>query len=97
MMVKEMTDKILDLVEALYPDFKEYAVNEDFHSWMEYACELDEIRYRIHGGTTEEVVAYLNARMAKLRAASAEHNACVDVASNLEETFPQFKGVFKYE
>lgn len=87
-------DKQLDIIESLYPDFTEYADNKLFMHWMEYACELDTIRVYHYN---DDLVEHLNTRLLKLRAGSAEHDACVDVASTLEEALPQFKGVFKYE
>ena len=92
-MVNDTLDKQLDIIESLYPDFTEYADNTLFYHWMEYACELDSIMHHYN----DDLVEHLNARLLKLRAGSPEHDACVDVASTLEESLPQFKGVFKYE
>lgn len=88
-------DTTLAIVEALYPDFNDYADNARFDYWMDYACELDIL---MSAAYTETIVDYLNSRLLKLRASSPEHDACVDVASNLEESQPTiYKGVFKYE
>lgn len=89
-------DKQLDIIEGLYPDFREYADNAQFFYWMDYACELDVIRNVVYDDD-KDVVAYLNERMLKLSNVGAEHHAATDVASTLEESLPQFKGVFKYE
>ena len=101
MMVSEMMadtiDTVLDIIESLYPDFKEYADNEKFHYWMEYACELDELRF-LTGEVDKDYIDYLNKRMSMLSSNKPEHQACTDVASTLEEAIPsKFKGVFKYE
>lgn len=95
----KLKDKVLDIIDSLYPDFTEYAVNANFNHWMEYACELDTISVAVWTDTGDgSLIDYLNKRLLQLRSSSAEHDACVDVASTLEETLqPQFKGVFKYE
>jgi hypothetical protein len=93
-----VNDKTLSIIESLYPDFSEYANNADFYHWMNYACELDVIIASAYDNTNEAITEYLNKRMLQVRSSSAEHDACVDVASTLEETLPEtFVGVFKYE
>jgi len=101
MMVIEMkadtVDKVLNIIESLYPDFKEYADNEQFHYWMEYACELDELMF-LAGEVDKDYIDYLNKRIFMLSSNKPEHQACTDVASTLEEAIPsKFKGVFVYE
>lgn len=91
--MNETLDTQTVIIESLYPDFSEYADNTVFHYWMDYACELDTIMHHYN----DDLVKHLNERLLKLRPSSAEHDACVDVASTLEESLPQFKGVFKYE
>lgn len=92
--MNETLDAQYAIIESLYPTFDEYADNSMFHHWMEYACELDMILYHYN----DDLINHINTRLLKLRAGSPEHDACVDVASTLEETIPnQFKGVFKYE
>lgn len=98
MMVNTMANETLEaqseIIDSLYPTFDEYADNSKFHYWMEYACELDMVMHHYN----EDLIEHINTRLLKLRAGSAEHDACVDVASTLEETIPkQFKGVFKYD
>lgn len=89
-----VTDKVLDIIESLYPDFREYEDNSSFYFWMDYACELDLIRVAAYN---DAVTDYLNNNIAKLRAGSAQHDACVDVASTLQESVPAYQGVFIYE
>jgi hypothetical protein len=90
-------NKVFDIIESLYPDFKEYADNAQFHYWMEYACELDEVVNVVYI-EDDKLIAYLNKRMSMLSSSKPEHHACTDVASTLEESIPsKFKGVFTYE
>lgn len=84
------------VVESLYPDFSDYADNSQFNYWMDYACELDDIMARVWGDTVG-IIHYINHQMLNKNAGSASHDACVDVASNLEESVPEYKGVFVYE
>jgi hypothetical protein len=84
------------LIDTLQPDFKEYADNEQFHYWMSYACELDEIRFN-NQGDTDALVEYLNKRMRDKLELHPEHHAAVDVATSIESMIPQFAGRFKYD
>lgn len=102
MMVNAMVnDTTLSIIESLYPDFNEYANNERFFHWMDYACELDVLLATAYAEESDfgiGLVEMLNSKIKGLRAGSAEHDACVDVASTLEESLPtHFKGKFKYE
>lgn len=92
-------DKVIAIVASLYPDFTEYADNSKFFYLMDYACQLDVIQETVDRFPDKDVLKeMLNTKISTLRSGSAEHDACVDVASNLEEAMPdQFKGVFKYE
>lgn len=93
-----VNDKTLSIIESLYPDFSEYEDNAQFFHWLDYACELDFILASAYDRTNESLIAYLNKRMLELRSSSAQHDACVDVASTLEESVStHFKGKFKYE
>jgi hypothetical protein len=94
--VDKEIDKILAIIDNLQPDFREYAEDDSkFDYWMDYACELDEIASVVC--KDEDVVAYLNNQMDRLFSSTAEHHACTDVATTLEENFKQYEGVFKYE
>lgn len=89
-----MSKLIDDVVVLMQPGMEEYADNSEFHHWLDYACELDEIalvNYR-----EEDVTAYLNKRMKDYPSAHAVHHACCDVASTLESISPEHKGVFVY-
>lgn len=89
-----MSETVYEIIASLQPDFKEFADNTQYHYWMDYACELDVLE--VVAG--DNLVGHLNERMAKLASSRAEHQACVDVASTLEEALPEkYKGVFKYE
>lgn len=89
-------DKVIDIIRSLEPDFSEYTDNGNFFYWMDYATELDDIENEVHIND-DLVVEYLNKRF-KINAPRPAYDACVDVASTLEEALPeQFKGVFKYE
>ena len=92
----KMLDKILDVVESLYPTPDEYGDNGKFFYWMDYACELDDVMSRIHGG--DDWNSYVNQQLKKFVKDTAKYDAYVDVASSLEEVIPsKFKGVFVYE
>lgn len=82
------------IMDALRPSFAEVCDNKMFTHWVNYEIEIDEIQY--HTIDKESLVEYLNKRMAKVRAGSAEQDACVDVASTLEETLPTYQGEFQY-
>jgi hypothetical protein len=89
-------EKVIGIINSLQPDFKEYADNGNFFYWMDYATELDDIENDVHIND-DLFVIYLNKHF-KTGAPGPKYDACVDVASNLEEAMPdQFKGVFKYE
>lgn len=90
---------IFATIESLYPRFDEYADNGNFHRWMDYACELDNIMHNAWSSEPDALVAYINKRLSEVRSGSSEHDACIDVASNLEEStrLTGFKGVFLYE
>lgn len=88
-------DKILDAIESLYPTPDEYSDNDRFFYWMDYACELDSVRYNI--GDPDQN-SYINQRLQSFKKDSAEHDALTDVASTLEELYPtEYKGAFVYE
>lgn len=82
------------IMDALRPNFAEVCDNKMFNHWVDYEIELDEIQY--HTIDKESLVEYLNNRMLKARAGSAEKDACVDVASTLEETLTTYQGEFQY-
>lgn len=85
------------IIDSLYPDFTEYANDERFHYWMDYACELDEIAH-VQWLNAINITDYINNHIRLYRAGSAKHDACVDVALNLEESLSTiYKGVFKYD
>ena len=87
-------DMLLDIVGSLQPNFAEYNDNSKFHYWMDYACELDDLQLAVFEGS---IVTKLNTQLGKLAAGTAQHHACTDVASTLEETYgEQFAGKFKY-
>lgn len=86
------TEKLI--MNALRPNFSEVCDNKMFQHWLDYEIEIDEIQY--HTIDKESLVEYLNKRMAKIRAGSSQQDACVDVASTLQETLPSYQGVFKY-
>lgn len=89
-------DKVLSIIESLYPDFREYADNEQFFYWMDYACELDDV-VNVVDTDDRMIIDYLNKRMSMLSSNKPEHHACTDVASTLEEVLSiKFKGLFKY-
>lgn len=89
-----MANTEIAIIESLQPDFNEFADNTQYHYWMDYACELDVLQVVAE----TNLVGHLNERMTKLSSSRAEHQACVDVASTLEEALPStYKGVFKYE
>lgn len=82
------------ILDALRPNMGEICDNKAYQYWVDYELELDEIQYRMID--KEEIVEYLNIRMVTARAGSAEKDAVVDVASNLEETLTIYRGEFKY-
>ena len=85
------------IINSLRPNFKEVCDNGKFQYWVDYEIELDEIQFTFSMGDDKELIQYLNARIAKLFVWAAEHDACVDVASTLEENLPDYKGKFKYD
>lgn len=90
-----ISEKVQIVVDSLQPNMAEYADNEKFFYWMDYACTLDDILH-IHSESVEEVVTHVNKLMMKL-SLTPEHHAATDVASTLEAFFHEFQGVFKYE
>lgn len=88
-------DLVHTIIEALQPDFSDYADNAQFNHWMDYACELDEIQLVYYKDETE-LVPYINKKIATLSSDRPQHHACIDVASTLESLSGAHKGVFVY-
>lgn len=82
------------IMNALRPNFSEVCDNKMFQHWLDYEIEIDEIQY--HTIDKESLVEYINKRMLIVRAGSSEKDACVDIASTLQETLPSYQGVFQY-
>lgn len=95
MMVNVMdVDKVVDIIDSLYPTPEEYSDNEKFFYWMDYACELDVILFK--DGPDRN--SYVAGQIQKLKKDTAGHDANTDVASTLLERYPtEYKGVFYSE
>lgn len=89
-------DLIHTVIEKLQPDFTDYTDDKLFHHWCDYACALDEIQM-VYYKDEKDLPAFLNGKMKALSSNTPMHEACVDVATTIENLLPKYKGVFVYE
>lgn len=87
---------IYAIIQAMQPTFDEYADNSQFYWNMDYACELD-ILVLLNHKDEKQLVDRLNKNIRELASTRPEHQACLDVATTIENLIPEFKGRFKYE
>lgn len=59
---KANKEKLLDIIDSLQPITEEYADNERFFYWMDYACELDVLSILVYG---DSAMSYLKERLQK--------------------------------
>ncbi len=90
-------NKVIDIIiESMQPRFDEMLDNSQFNWNVDYACELDDLSLLNYIGE-DKLVDRLNKKIRELAVTRAEHQACLDVATTIENLIPEFKGRFKYE
>lgn len=87
---------LYNVCQAMQPDMSEYADNTLMVRWCDYAVYLDEFIYTAENDGVEAFVTYVNSILRDKLSTSVEHEAATDVASTLQNLYPEFRNQFKF-
>ncbi|ANA49141.1 hypothetical protein PMW_16 [Pseudomonas phage phiPMW] len=87
---------VYNVTQCLQPNMAEYASDEHMMRWMDYAVWLDDFDFIVATEGCEELVGLLNQIMRDELSTSVKHEAAVDVASTLQNLYPEFRNKFKF-
>lgn len=87
---------VYNVTQCLQPDMAEYADNAAMLRWCDYAVWLDDFDFIAATEGCEGLVDLLNQVIRDELSTSVRHEVAVDVASTLQNLYPEFRNKFKF-